>query len=496
MKLSSKTLASFGSTVTKPTYDRNRVRPGIVHFGIGNFHRVHQAIAVEACLHHPEHEDWGICGVGLMDGPAAEAKAEAYRLQDNLYTVTELTSATPHRTQVVGAMIEYLHAPRDPEAVLARLADGATRIVSLTITEGGYNLDEVTGAFRLDTPDVRHDLAGGSPKTVFGYIVAALARRRQAGLPPFTVMSCDNLQRNGDISRRCVVSFASAIDPGLADWIDQNGAFPNSMVDRIAPQVPESERQRLAASTGVDDLVAATCETYTSWVVEDRFCAGRPRLELAGVVFSDEVAAYVEVKGRLSNAAHSLMCYPALLMGARFVDEGMRYPEIPRLLRNFWERDTRALVQPPSGYSVDAFTGKVIERFANPAIKDHLVRVAGDGASKIVVFHGKTIGQLIGGDGDLVREAFLIACFGRYLGGVDDRGEHFDVFEPHIGDADWARLRGGDPLAVLDIEAFRGLGLRQSPRFVAAYEDIWSRLAAQGVATTLTQLLVQERADE
>lgn len=489
-QLSRATLASFGPNVARPGYDRDRLRPGIVHFGVGNFHRVHQALAVETCLHHPGHEGWAICGVGLMDGPAARAKAEAYARQDNLYTVTELTSPTPRETQVVGAMVEYLHAPRSPEAVLARLADSATRIVSLTITEGGYNLDEVSGEFRLDTPDIRHDLANGSPRTVFGFLVAGLARRRRAGLPPFTVMSCDNLQRNGDVTRRCVTGFARAVDPDLADWIDQSGAFPNSMVDRIAPQVPEADRRRLAAATGVDDRVAATCESYTSWVVEDRFSAGRPGLELAGVVFSDEVPAYVAVKGRLSNAAHMLMCYPALLMGARFVDEGMRQPGIVRLLQNFWDLDTRRLVAPPSGYSVEAFTAKVIERFANPAIKDQLLRVAGDGASKIVVFHGETIVQLIADGGDLTRAAFLIACFGCYLGGIDDRGMPFEVFEPQIGEADRERLWGGDPLAVLDIDAFRGLSLRQSPRFLAAYQDLSQQLESRGAAETLAQILV------
>jgi mannitol 2-dehydrogenase len=497
IKLSRATLRSFGPTVTRPTYDRDRLRPGIVHFGVGNFHRVHQGLAVETCLHHPGHEDWAICGVGLTDGPAAWAKAAAYNSQDNLYTVTALTSPTPRHTQIVGAMVEYIHGPRSPEAVLARLADSATRIVSLTITEGGYYIDEVSGEFRFDAPDVRHDIAGGLPKTVFGYIVSALARRRRAGLPPFTVMSCDNLQRNGDVTRLCVTSFARAIDPDLADWIDVNGAFPNSMVDRIAPQVPEAERQRLAMATGVDDLLASTCETYTSWVVEDRFCAGRPQLELADVVFSDEVPAYVAVKGRLSNAAHMLMCYPALLMGSRFVDEGMCQPVIARLLHNFWDLDTRQLVDPPSGYSVSVFTEKVIERFANPAIKDQLLRVAGDGASKIVVFHGETIEQLIDNGGDLTREAFLIACFRRYLGGIDDQGISFEVFEPHISKAEWERLRGGDPLAVLDIDSFRGLCLRQSPRFLAAYQSLSQRLESQGTAATLAQLLIyKERSDE
>ncbi|CAM5774621.1 mannitol dehydrogenase [Labrys miyagiensis] len=489
-ELRSDTLASLGPNVVKPTYDRSRLKPGIVHFGVGNFHRVHQAVVIEACLHHPGHEDWAICGVGLLDGPASRAKAEAYRRQDNLYTVTELTSPTPSETQVIGAMIEYLHAPADPEAVLARLAAPLTRIVSLTITEGGYNMDEATGEFRLDAPDVAGDLAGGPPRTVFGYIVAGLARRRAAGLPPFTVMSCDNLQRNGETSRKAVISFARAVDAGLADWIDREGAFPNSMVDRIAPQVPEEDRRRIVAATGVDDLVAATCETYTKWVVEDRFCAGRPKLELGNVVFSDEVGAYVAVKGRLSNAAHMLMCYPSLLMGARFVDEGMRDARIPHLLRNFWDLDSRRLVTPPAGYDVGTFTGKVIERFANPAIKDTLLRVAGDGASKINVFHGKTIGQLIDGKADLTREAFLIASFARYLGGVDDKGVAYEIFEPQIGEEDWRMVRAGGPLAVLEIAAFRGLGLKRSPAFVEIYQALSKLLAERGTAATLDAILV------
>jgi mannitol-1-phosphate/altronate dehydrogenase len=489
-ELRSETLASFGPNVTRPAYDRSGLKPGIVHFGVGNFHRVHQALAVEVCLHHAGHEDWAICGVGLLDGPASRAKAEAYRAQDNLYTVTELTSPTPRETQIVGAMVEYLHAPADPEAVLRRLADPAIRIVSLTITEGGYNIDEASGEFRLDTQDVAGDIAGGVPRTVFGFIVAGLARRKAAGLPPFTVMSCDNLQRNGDTSRKAVLGFARAVDPGLAAWIEANGAFPNSMVDRIAPQVPEEDRLRIVAATGVDDRLPATCETYTKWVVEDRFCAGRPKLELADVVFSDEVGAYVAVKGRLSNAAHMLMCYPSLLMGSRFVDEGMRDDRIPRLLRNFWALDARRLVEPPAGYDVEGFTDKVIERFANPAIKDTLLRVCGDGASKINVFHGKTIGQLIGAKADLTREAFLIASFARYLGGVDDTGVAFEIFEPQIGAEDWQKVRSGGPMAVLDIAAFRGLGLKDSPAFVEIYQALSKSLAEKGTAATLDAILI------
>jgi mannitol 2-dehydrogenase/sorbose reductase len=208
------------------------------------------------------------------------------------------------------------------------------------------------------------------------------------------------------------------------------------------------------------------------------------------VVFSDEVGAYVAVKGRLSNAAHMLMCYPALLMGARFVDEGMRDARIPLLLRNFWDLDSRRLVEPPTGYSIETFTEKVIERFANPMIKDTLLRVAGDGASKINVFHGKTISQLIAAKADLTREAFLFACFARYLGGVDDKGVTYDVFEPRIEEADRQRVQSEGPMAVLDFAAFRGLALKASPDFVALYRRLSELLAERGAAAALDAILV------
>src|ERR1700730_2861888 len=421
------TLRSIGTAVRIPAYDRSQLRPGIVHFGVGNFHRVHQATVLVENSDLTGNKDWAISGVGLTNGPAASEKAAAYRVQDNLYTVTELNSDMSMATRVIGAMVEYWHAPQNPRAVLERLADPRVRIVSLTITEGGYNIDETSGDFRLDTVDVLHDLSGEPPRTPFGFIVAALKARRGAGLQPFTVVSCDNLRSNGNTARHAIVSYARAVSPDLAAWIDENGAFPNSMVDRIAPQVLPEDRQRLNASSGINDLLPASCENYTNWVIEDRFSAGRPELELGGVQFRSDVAAFEAVKGRLSNAAHMMMCYPSLLMGHRLVDEGMRELTIVRLLQNFWTNDSIPLVTPPTGYSVSAFTKAVVDRFSNPAIRDQLLRVAHDGAAKIMVFHAQTIRELIENGQDLTREAFLLACFSRYLVGVDDLGKPFDV---------------------------------------------------------------------
>jgi mannitol-1-phosphate/altronate dehydrogenase len=490
IELRNENLRSIRSSIRLPDYDRKKIRPGIVHIGVGNFHRVHQATAIEECLHTAGNEQWAITGVGLTNGPSGRKKAASYRAQDNLYTVTELRSDLSMATQAIGAMVEYIHAPASPQAVLDRLAGPETHIVSLTITEGGYNIDETTGEFRLHQADVLNDLSGAPLRTAFGFIVFALQARWKAGLKPFTVVSCDNLRNNGNTSRRAIVAFARAVSTRLSDWIEENGAFPNSMVDRIAPQVSDEERERINAFSGINDLLPATCETYTKWVIEDDFCDGRPQLELGGVEFRNDVAAFEAVKGRLSNAAHMLMCYPSLLMGHRLVHEGMQESTIVRFLQTFWTLDTVPLVTPPEGYSIPGFTNQVVGRFSNPAIRDQLLRVAHDGAAKIMVFHGRTIRELIEKGKDLTREALMLACFSRYLLGADDLGKTFEVYEPQVADADWAIVRSNDPVALLRVAPFRSLELEQCAAFRDRYLDLRHRLASEGTTATLKAILV------
>lgn len=486
--LSDATLPHLPASVAVPRYDRRALRAGIVHIGVGNFHRTHQALYVDDCLHRPGSDAWGICGVGLTDGPAGRGKAAAYKAQDGLYTVTEFSPDGERRTRVIGAMVAYLHGPADPEAVLARLAHRDTRIVTLTITEGGYNLDERTGEFLLGTPDVAHDLAGGPPRSTFGFLVAGLERRRAAGLPGFTVASCDNLRGNGDATRKAVTSFARARDPALADWIEREVDFPNSMVDRIAPQVPAAERARLNAGSGVDDLVPAKAESFNQWVVEDRFRQGRPPLETVGVAFRDDVAAYVAVKGRMINACHMLLAYPFLLMGERLVHEAMRDPRMIELLTAFLDRDVIPYVEPPPGVDLRSYQAMIVARFSNPAIGDQLLRVAGDGAAKLPIFHGKTIATLLAAGADLRREAFLLACYARYLAGRDDTGAAFAVFEPGLAAEDWAAA-AAEPAAVLRSAPFAGLGLADHPAFRPAFDRAAADIARRGVSATLDALL-------
>lgn len=475
--LNARTLASLPERVRRPAYDRGRVRPGIVHFSVGNFHRAHEAVYIDRCLHLPGQEGWGICGVGLIDSESERAKAKAMAEQDGLYTLTLFPPQGEPASSVVGSIVDYLFAPADPGAVLARLDDPAVRIVSMTVTEGGYD---------LDTPDIAHDLDHPeAPRTAFGFITTALGRRRAAGLPAFTVLSCDNLRHNGEVVRKAVLAFAEARDPGLAGWIAANATFPSCMVDRITPAVTPADAARLNALTGVDDLLPVFAEDFIQWVVEDRFVAGRPPLEQVGVQFTDRVDPYEQVKLRMLNATHSMLAYPGLLGGYGLVHEAMADPRIQSYLRTFLDRDVIPLLDAPPGMTLETYRDAVLSRFSNPAIGDQLARIASDGASKIPVFLGDTIRSGLERGGDHRRLAYLLAAFGRYLRGVDDRGRRFAPQEPHLTAEDRALAEAPDPKALLRIGAFKGLDLERSREFVASFARSSALIAERGALAAL-----------
>ena len=475
--LSNRTLSDPPPGTGVPGYDRSRVVPGIAHIGVGNFHRTHQAVFVDRCLHLPGHEEWGIVGIGLGRSPGATAKAAAFRDQDHLYTVTEFDPGGSRQTRVVGAMVGYLHALREPDRVLDLLASPGIRIVTLTITEGGYNIDERTGEFRSDAPEIAADLARGVPETVFGLLVEALDRRRRAGTPAFAIVSCDNLRGNGDTARKAVTCYARARDPQLAAWIEREAAFPNSMVDRIAPAVTPADRDRLNAASGVNDRMPAMGESFIQWVIEDRFPAGRPDFAAVGVQLRDDVALFEAAKGRILNAAHMMLSYPALLCGYRLVHEAMRDDRVRGLINRFLTQDAIPLIEGPPGISLIDYKDIILGRFANPAVGDQLLRIAQDGAAKIPNFHRRTIERLLETGGSLDREAFFLACFARYLHGCDDRGQSYEVVEPSLSPADRDALQASDGLGLLRTTPFAALGLDRHPAFAAAY-----RAAATAIA--------------
>jgi mannitol 2-dehydrogenase len=490
VSLSNATLAALPATVAGPRYDRTKLRPGIAHFSVGNFHRAHQAVYLDKLIAGGGHDDWALLGIGLMDNPTERAKAEGFAKQDGLYSLTVCPPNAAPEISVIGPIVEYLFAPTDPEAVLKRLCDPAIRIVTMTLTEGGYNIDDETHAFKLDAPDIVHDLANpATPRTAFGYVAEALSRRRAQGIAPFTILSCDNLRHNGDVAKLAYTTFARARDPQLADWMESEIDFPNSMVDRITPGTAEADRARLNAASGIDDAIPVFCEDFIQWVMQDHFRYGRPKFEIVGVQMTEDVWAYEQIKLRMLNASHSMLGFPGLVAGYPLVHETVADPLIRELLMQFWDRDVIPLLTAPPGMSLTGYRDKLLERYLNPATRDQMVRIASDGASRIPIFAGDTIRTLIQKGGNIRRLAFLVAAFARCLGGVDDKGQHFTTPEPRLTEADRATARDPDPVKFLSLPIFAGLGMESSASFRDSFEASRQSIAARGVLATLKDLL-------
>ncbi|UMM09344.1 mannitol dehydrogenase family protein [Gluconobacter frateurii] len=488
MKLTSETLAHLPETILTSPYDRQKVTAGIAHLSVGNFHRAHQAVYTDRALALPGQESWGIVGIGLMDVPSEVQKAEALQAQNGLYTLRECPAGRPDVVRVVKSLVEYIHAPADRAAALKRLTDPAIRIVTMTITEGGYYMDEA-GHFMADHPVITADLKRDVPETVFGLLTEALRLRREAGVNAFTILSCDNVPSNGEIARRAVLSFARLKDDELADWISRNVAFPSCMVDRITPAVGPADIERLDRESGIEDRAPLFCEDFIQWVVEDKFPEGRPAWEETGVLFTDDVEPYEQVKLRMLNASHSMLALPAVLMGYRFVSEAMEDDSLFRLLQQFLGFDAEPQLSAPPGMSLPEYGALLLQRFRNKAVSDQLLRIASDSTSKLPVFIRPTAEIVVKDNGDMRRIAFLLACYCTYMGGFDDKGTEFPVTEPRLNKEDRALAGSSDPAKALDMSVFAGWGLTDNPAFVRLFVEMRISLQDRGTATTLTDVI-------
>ncbi|TWS22208.1 mannitol dehydrogenase family protein [Tsukamurella sputi] len=472
-----------------PGYDRAAVRPGIVHFGVGGFHRAHQAVYVDRLLAAgPEAAGWGICGVGLR--PADAAMRDALVPQGGLYTVTLKHPDGAVETAVVGSIVDYLYAPDDPEAVLERLASPETRIVSLTITEGGYNFSATTGDFDAENPDVRHDLEpDAAPRTVFGYVTEALRRRRARGVPAFTVMSCDNIEGNGHVARRTFTAFARLADPALAAWIEESVRFPNSMVDRITPATPGALRGEVAARTGVDDRWPVVAEPYTQWVLEDDFGSGRPRFEDAGVQVVDDVAPYELMKLRLLNAGHQALGHFARLLGYEFVHDAAADPDVHELVRRYMQDEGRPTLRPVPGIDLDDYIDTLLERFSNPAIADTVARLCQDASDRIPKWLVPVIAARLDDGATAPLAAAVVAAWTRGCEGADDAGAPIVLNDRHAsGLAERAARSRTEPLAFVDVPDLFG-DLAHRPGFAEPYLAALTSLRERGARATVRALL-------
>ena len=480
-------LDSLPQGIDAPSYDRAGITAGIAHIGVGAFHRAHLAMYTHHTLSDPAMHAWGILGINLLEHD--RPLAEALKAQQGLYSVSEFDPRGERRTHVVGAMVEYLYAPDNGARVLERLADPAIRIVSLTITEGGYLIDE-HGTFRLDDDTVAHDLAHpDTPRGVFGFLVGALAKRRAAGVAAFTVMSCDNLRHNGAQAKKAVLAFARARSPELAAWIDREVDFPNGMVDRITPATTPSVRDELNAATGLDDRAPVVCEDFIQWVLEDRFRQGRPAWENHGVQIVDDVSAYEDAKIRLLNGSHQMLSYPAFLSGHRRVDVAVKDPLFNAYLTDFLDEDAGTWLTSLPGMDLGPYKKKLLDRFSNASIADQLDRLCLDGGSKIPGFLGPTITACLENGKDARRLAFALAAFDRYVRvGKDDNGEGYPLREPNAMRLVQPMIDSGSKDTLIESVELVGSLPARDERFRRQYDIYVDALERQGVRRTLEQL--------
>jgi mannitol 2-dehydrogenase len=486
--LNTASLHSLDPSVAVPQYDRGAVRAGIVHLGVGAFHRAHQALYLDRLMNAGKALDWGICGVGVLPGDSR--MRDALAAQDCLYTLVEKSPDGSQSARVIGSIVEYLLAPDDPEAVIEKMAGEEIRIVSLTVTEGGYNFNAVTGEFQADDPAVVHDLAAGAaPSTSFGLVIEALARRRERGVPPFTVLSCDNIQGNGDAARRSFTTFARLRDAELGEWVEEHVRFPNCMVDRITPVTTDDDRAALAERFGVEDRWPVVCEPFSQWVLEDHFGDGRPPYEEAGVQVVDDVEPYELMKLRLLNASHQALCYLGYLAGYRLVHDVCQDQLFADFLLAYMDREATPTLQPVPGIDLDVYKRQLIERFSNPQVRDTVARLCAESSDRIPKWLLPVIRHNLKTDGEIDHAVLVVAAWARYAEGVDEEGRPIEVVD-RLKDtlmANAARQQE-DPLAfVRNRDLFGDLG--DEERFTSTFRRYLASLHEHGARATLEGLV-------
>lgn len=466
----------------KPGYDRARVTAGIAHFGVGGFHRAHQALYTDDIL-SAGNIDWGICGVGVL--PADRKMNEVMKRQNCLYTLVE-RSAQKQEARVIGSIVDYLFAPDEREKLLEKLASPETRIVSLTITEGGYCFNQGTGELDSSLPYIQHDLQNPiAPRSAFGLIVEGLSRRFAKKMTAFTVLSCDNLVSNGATARKMILAFASLRDKGLAKQIAEQVSFPNCMVDRITPVTTDEDRAMVAREFGVKDDWPVVCEPFRQWIIEDNFSSGRPAWETVGAQMTSDVHPYEMMKIRLLNASHSAMGYLGYLAGLKFIYEIMTDADFDRYIRGLMDEEVTPLLKPVPGIDLEQYKRTLVERFSNSTIKDQATRICSDGSGKMPKFILPSIREQLKRGGPIRRLTLCVASWFRFLEGTDEKGQAIPLEDPmgkRLRDA--ARAGREDPrplLALTDI--FGDLG--QSQMFVAELSKALASLYRHSARRTL-----------
>jgi len=479
-KLNAENLSNISERITVSQYDRTTIKTGIVHIGIGGFHRSHEAFYTDQLLHDPNNKDWGICGIALLDFDSRIYNT--LKDQNGLYTLVVKELDGTHTNRIIGSIVEFLYAPENPLAVIEKMASPEVKIISLTITEGGYNYNEATKTFDFTNPLIIHDLEyPNTPKTIFGYITQALKLRQSLGLKGVTIQSCDNIQGNGHMTKMMLLSYVSKAQPDLIDWIESNVSFPNAMVDRITPATTPEDILKLIKTTGIHDAWPVVCEPFKQWVIEDNFIEGRPAWENVGAQFVKDVVPYEKMKLSLLNAGHSVIGIFGALMGYNTIDEAVNNPNIRTFLMHYMDEEVTPTLGDLEGVDLDAYKQSLLERFGNINIKDQIDRICSESSAKFPIFILPTVNAQLQDKGDITSAAFVVAAWAIYSLGKDEKGNGLiikDAMQPVLHAK--ALESTANPEAFLEIEAIFG-SLKDSKPFVEAYTTAYNDILKHGV---------------
>jgi len=486
--LSEQVLPQLSEAIAVPTYDRKSLSAGIIHIGVGNFHRAHQAYYMDRLFCAGHDLDWGIVGAGIRSYDSN--MRDRLQQQDWLTTLVTLNPGQLS-ARVIGSMIDFL--PIDANGLVEALTDEQIRIVSLTVTEGGYFVDAETNGFDHDHEDIQADVKQPyNPQTVFGILLAALVARRAAGVAPFTVMSCDNLPENGDITRQALLGLAGLLDPTLAEWVAEHVAFPNGMVDCIAPATTEREIKLVEDEFGVVDLAPVTCESFHQWVLEDHFPTGRPALEKVGVQFVDDVRPYELMKLRILNGGHAIIAYAAGLMDITYAHEAMEHPTILAYLDKVEREEILPIVPPVPDTSLEDYLELIKTRFANPRIGDRIDRLCFDGLNRQPKFIIPSIADNL--SHQAIPTGLILECalWCRYCRGVTDGGNNIPDNDPSWDRLNECAIKASETPGVwLDMSDIYG-DLGQNTAFRDQFAKVLNYLGTHGTEATLQAYLAEE----
>lgn len=465
-------LPEIGNAIPVPNYNRTPNKTGIVHIGVGGFHRAHQAYYLNQLQLLGEASDWSICGIGLREED--NKLHDIFKKQDHLYTLLVKHPDGKIEPEIIGSIIDFEMGTTNPESVIARLANKDTRIVSLTITEGGYNFNSTTGDFNFDNPDIKHELQyPQEPKTVYGFLTAALKIRYETGLPAFTIMICDNIEHNGDMARKMLLTFAKAQDADLAKWIAKEVCFPNSMVDRITPATTKLDIESLEQTYGVKDEWPVTCEPYIQWVIEDKFSNGRPEFEKVGVQFVPDVGPYEKMKLRLLNAGHSVLGLLGIIHGHPTINACIEDKTFTTYLRAFLDKEATPILGDIKGINLEEYKDSLIERFGNPNIKDTVGRICMESSAKLPKFLIATIHENLAIGGSIKFATLVIAAWCYFSDkGINRHGNSIEIIDALSSELHQAANNTQtDPLAFIKQESIFG-NLIENKRFTILYTDM------------------------